>query len=143
MNNNNYCYIYCADVVATVLPFVCLIITSSLVCEMISVMSPHSTTVCMCACFFTGKEDTPSLRGLCGSLTSMASYKSLASLKSSEYLASPTTDMTSPGLTPSWETSMDILYKCIHKHTGLLEMVWASNWSEERKASYRYHPQSF
>uniref|UniRef100_A0A673MVF9 RUN domain-containing protein 3B n=1 Tax=Sinocyclocheilus rhinocerous TaxID=307959 RepID=A0A673MVF9_9TELE len=29
-----------------------------------------------------GKEDTPSLRGLCGSLTSMASYKSLASLKS-------------------------------------------------------------
>uniref|UniRef100_A0A673IW58 RUN domain-containing protein 3B n=1 Tax=Sinocyclocheilus rhinocerous TaxID=307959 RepID=A0A673IW58_9TELE len=47
------------------------------------------------------KEDTPSLRGLCGSLTSMASYKSLASLKSSEYLASPTTDMTSPGLTPS------------------------------------------
>uniref|UniRef100_A0A8C1YL89 RUN domain containing 3b n=1 Tax=Cyprinus carpio TaxID=7962 RepID=A0A8C1YL89_CYPCA len=48
-----------------------------------------------------GKEDTPSLRGLCGSLTSMASYKSLASLKSSEYLASPTTDMTSPGLTPS------------------------------------------
>ncbi|XP_053467599.1 RUN domain-containing protein 3B isoform X1 [Ictalurus furcatus] len=48
-----------------------------------------------------GKEDTPSLRGLCGSLTSVASYKSLASLKSSEYLASPTTDMTSPGLTPS------------------------------------------
>ncbi|XP_051575057.1 RUN domain-containing protein 3B-like isoform X1 [Myxocyprinus asiaticus] len=48
-----------------------------------------------------GKEDTPSLRGLCGSLTSMASYKSLASLKSSEYLASPTPDMTSPGLTPS------------------------------------------
>ncbi|XP_030640677.1 RUN domain-containing protein 3B [Chanos chanos] len=48
-----------------------------------------------------GKEDTPSLRGLCGSLTSVASYKSLASLKSSECLASPTTDMTSPGLTPS------------------------------------------
>ncbi|TSK20194.1 RUN domain-containing protein 3B [Bagarius yarrelli] len=47
------------------------------------------------------KEDTPSLRGLCGSLTSVTSYKSLASLKSSEYLASPTTDMTSPGLTPS------------------------------------------
>ncbi|KAJ8411654.1 hypothetical protein AAFF_G00164620 [Aldrovandia affinis] len=47
-----------------------------------------------------GKEDTPSLRGLCGSLTSVASYKSLASLKSSECLASPTTDMTSPGLTP-------------------------------------------
>ncbi|XP_036395284.1 RUN domain-containing protein 3B isoform X2 [Megalops cyprinoides] len=48
-----------------------------------------------------GKEDTPSLRGLCGSLTSVASYKSLASLKSSECLASPTTEMTSPGLTPS------------------------------------------
>ncbi|XP_039592956.1 RUN domain-containing protein 3B isoform X2 [Polypterus senegalus] len=48
-----------------------------------------------------GKEDTPSLLGLCGSLTSVASYKSLASLKSSECLASPTTEMTSPGLTPS------------------------------------------
>lgn len=51
----------------------------------------------------TGKEDTPSLLGLCGSLTSVASYKSLTSLKSSEYLASPTTEMTSPGLTPSWD----------------------------------------
>uniref|UniRef100_A0A670Z1Q3 RUN domain-containing protein 3B n=1 Tax=Pseudonaja textilis TaxID=8673 RepID=A0A670Z1Q3_PSETE len=48
-----------------------------------------------------GKEDTPSLLGLCGSLTSVASYKSLTSLKSSEYLASPTTEITSPGLTPS------------------------------------------
>ncbi|XP_051856884.1 RUN domain-containing protein 3B isoform X3 [Antechinus flavipes] len=48
-----------------------------------------------------GKEDTPSLLGLCGSLTSVASYKSLTSLKSSDYLASPTTEMTSPGLTPS------------------------------------------
>ncbi|XP_077346983.1 RUN domain-containing protein 3B isoform X2 [Lithobates pipiens] len=48
-----------------------------------------------------GKEETPSLLGLCGSLTSVASYKSLASLKSSECLASPTTEMTSPGLTPS------------------------------------------
>ncbi|XP_009999882.1 PREDICTED: RUN domain-containing protein 3B [Chaetura pelagica] len=48
-----------------------------------------------------GKEDTPSLLGLCGSLTSVASYKSLTSLKSSECLASPTTEMTSPGLTPS------------------------------------------
>jgi len=47
------------------------------------------------------KEDNPSLRGLCAWLTSVASYKSLASLKSSQYLASPTTDMTSPGLTPS------------------------------------------
>ncbi|XP_044150979.1 RUN domain-containing protein 3B isoform X2 [Bufo gargarizans] len=48
-----------------------------------------------------GKEETPSLLGLCGSLTSVASYKSLASLKSSECLASPTTEMTSPGLTQS------------------------------------------
>ncbi|KAM5157035.1 RUN domain-containing protein 3B isoform 2-T2 [Mantella aurantiaca] len=48
-----------------------------------------------------GKEETPSLLGLCGSLTSVASYKSIASLKSSECLASPSTDMTSPGLTPS------------------------------------------
>ncbi|XP_030014391.1 RUN domain-containing protein 3B isoform X3 [Sphaeramia orbicularis] len=48
-----------------------------------------------------GKEETPSLRGLCGSLTSVASYKSLASLKSSEYLASPATEISSPGVTPS------------------------------------------
>ncbi|XP_040290473.1 RUN domain-containing protein 3B isoform X1 [Bufo bufo] len=48
-----------------------------------------------------GKEETPSLLGLCGSLTSVASYKSLTSLKSSECLASPTTEMTSPGLTQS------------------------------------------
>uniref|UniRef100_A0A8C3VMY2 RUN domain-containing protein 3B n=1 Tax=Catagonus wagneri TaxID=51154 RepID=A0A8C3VMY2_9CETA len=48
-----------------------------------------------------GKEDTPSLLGLCGSLTSVASYKSLTSLKSNDYIASPTTEMTSPGLTPS------------------------------------------
>ncbi|XP_072364745.1 RUN domain-containing protein 3B isoform X6 [Scyliorhinus torazame] len=50
---------------------------------------------------FIGKEDTPSLLGLCGSLTSMTSYKSLTSLKSSECLASPNTEITSPGLTPS------------------------------------------
>ncbi|XP_075413753.1 RUN domain-containing protein 3B isoform X6 [Tenrec ecaudatus] len=48
-----------------------------------------------------GKEDTPSLLGLCGSLTSVASYKSLTSLKSSDCLASPTTELTRPGLTPS------------------------------------------
>uniref|UniRef100_A0A3B4T8D5 RUN domain-containing protein 3B n=1 Tax=Seriola dumerili TaxID=41447 RepID=A0A3B4T8D5_SERDU len=47
------------------------------------------------------KEETPSLRGLCGSLTSVASYKSLASLKSSECLASPATEISSPGITPS------------------------------------------
>ncbi|XP_051035663.1 RUN domain-containing protein 3B-like [Phodopus roborovskii] len=48
-----------------------------------------------------GKEDTPSLLGLCGSLTSVASYKSLTSLKSNDCLASPTAEMTSPGRTPS------------------------------------------
>ncbi|XP_061572813.1 RUN domain-containing protein 3B isoform X2 [Cololabis saira] len=48
-----------------------------------------------------GKEETPSLRGLCGSLTSVTSYKSLASLKSSECLASPTMEISSPGVTPS------------------------------------------
>ncbi|XP_055511538.1 RUN domain-containing protein 3B isoform X6 [Leucoraja erinacea] len=47
-----------------------------------------------------GKEDTPSLLGLCGSLTSMTSYKSLTSLKSSECLASPNAEINSPGLTP-------------------------------------------
>ncbi|XP_053288702.1 RUN domain-containing protein 3B [Pleuronectes platessa] len=47
------------------------------------------------------KEETPSLRGLCGSLTSVASYKSLASLRSSECLASPATEISSPGFTPS------------------------------------------
>ncbi|XP_033983867.1 LOW QUALITY PROTEIN: RUN domain-containing protein 3B [Trematomus bernacchii] len=47
------------------------------------------------------KRKTPSLRGLCGSLTSVASYKSLASLKSSECLASPATEISSPGFTPS------------------------------------------
>ncbi|XP_029360524.1 RUN domain-containing protein 3B isoform X3 [Echeneis naucrates] len=46
-------------------------------------------------------KETPSLRGLCGSLTSVASYKSLASLKSSECLASPATEISSPGITPS------------------------------------------
>uniref|UniRef100_A0A3B3VHP5 RUN domain-containing protein 3B n=1 Tax=Poecilia latipinna TaxID=48699 RepID=A0A3B3VHP5_9TELE len=49
----------------------------------------------------TCKEETPSLRGLCGSLTSVASYKSLASLRSSECLASPATEISSPGVTPS------------------------------------------
>ncbi|XP_038132523.1 RUN domain-containing protein 3B isoform X2 [Cyprinodon tularosa] len=48
-----------------------------------------------------GKEETPSLRGLCGSLTSVASYKSLASLKSNEGLASAATEFSSPGVTPS------------------------------------------
>uniref|UniRef100_A0A3B5QD26 RUN domain containing 3b n=1 Tax=Xiphophorus maculatus TaxID=8083 RepID=A0A3B5QD26_XIPMA len=54
-----------------------------------------------CALCSSGKEETPSLRGLCGSLTSVASYKSLASLRSSECLASPATEISSPGVTPS------------------------------------------
>lgn len=49
----------------------------------------------------SGKEETPSVRGLCGSLTSVTSYKSLASLKSNECLASPATEISSSGLTPS------------------------------------------
>lgn len=56
--------------------------------------------VCCCA-LPPGKEETPSLRGLCGSLTSVTSYKSLASLRSNECLASPATEISSPGLTPS------------------------------------------
>ncbi|XP_067367099.1 RUN domain-containing protein 3B isoform X2 [Channa argus] len=47
-----------------------------------------------------GKEETPSLKGLCGSLTSVASYKSLASLKSSE-CCSLAMEISSPGITPS------------------------------------------
>ncbi|XP_060906596.1 RUN domain-containing protein 3B isoform X2 [Labrus mixtus] len=47
------------------------------------------------------QEETPSLRGLCGSLTSVASYKSLATLKSNECLASPSTEIGSPDITPS------------------------------------------
>ncbi|KAL0985398.1 hypothetical protein UPYG_G00156390 [Umbra pygmaea] len=48
-----------------------------------------------------GPEETPSLRGLCGSLLSVTSYKSLDSLKSSECLASPTLEINSPGFTPT------------------------------------------
>ncbi|XP_029694131.1 RUN domain-containing protein 3B isoform X2 [Takifugu rubripes] len=48
-----------------------------------------------------GKEETLSLRGLCGSPTSVTSYMSLACLKSNECLASPATEISSPGLTPS------------------------------------------
>ncbi|XP_056900914.1 RUN domain-containing protein 3B isoform X3 [Takifugu flavidus] len=46
-------------------------------------------------------QETPSLRGLCGSPTSVTSYKSLACLRSNECLASPATEISSPGLTPS------------------------------------------
>ncbi|XP_019747649.1 RUN domain-containing protein 3B isoform X1 [Hippocampus comes] len=48
-----------------------------------------------------GKEQTPSLRGLCGSLTSVNSFRSLASLRSNECLASPAAEVSSPGLSPT------------------------------------------
>ncbi|XP_061633414.1 RUN domain-containing protein 3B isoform X1 [Phyllopteryx taeniolatus] len=48
-----------------------------------------------------GKEQTPSLRGLCGSLTSVNSFRSLASLRSNECLASPAAEVSSPGFTPT------------------------------------------
>uniref|UniRef100_A0A3Q2C7X5 RUN domain-containing protein 3B n=1 Tax=Cyprinodon variegatus TaxID=28743 RepID=A0A3Q2C7X5_CYPVA len=60
-----------------------------------------SPLIKICVLFLSGKEETPSLRGLCGSLTSVASYKSLASLKSNECLASAATEFSSPGVTPS------------------------------------------
>uniref|UniRef100_A0A3Q3A2C6 RUN domain-containing protein 3B n=1 Tax=Kryptolebias marmoratus TaxID=37003 RepID=A0A3Q3A2C6_KRYMA len=63
-----------------------------------SSLGPSSTSGAPC---LSGKEETPSLRGLCGSLTSVTSYKSLTSLKSSECLASPATEISSPGVTPS------------------------------------------
>ncbi|XP_061771582.1 RUN domain-containing protein 3B isoform X2 [Nerophis ophidion] len=43
----------------------------------------------------------PSLRGLCGSLTSVNSFRSLASLRSNECLASPAAEVSSPGFTPT------------------------------------------
>ncbi|XP_005992277.1 RUN domain-containing protein 3A isoform X1 [Latimeria chalumnae] len=48
----------------------------------------------------TGKDCTPSMLGLCGSLVSIPSCKSLASLKSNECLVSVGND-DSPALTPS------------------------------------------
>ncbi|XP_068434035.1 RUN domain-containing protein 3A isoform X3 [Clinocottus analis] len=47
-----------------------------------------------------GKDNTPSMLGLCGSLASLPSSKSLASLKSSECLVNISTD-PSPAITPS------------------------------------------
>ncbi|XP_029945246.1 RUN domain-containing protein 3A isoform X2 [Salarias fasciatus] len=47
-----------------------------------------------------GKDNTPSLLGLCGSLASLPSSKSLASLKSSECLVNISTE-PSPALSPS------------------------------------------
>lgn len=46
------------------------------------------------------KDTTPSMLGLCGSLASSPSCKSLASLKSSEYLVNISTE-PSPALSPS------------------------------------------
>ncbi|XP_061918764.1 RUN domain-containing protein 3B [Entelurus aequoreus] len=50
---------------------------------------------------YQGNEQTPSLRGLCGSLTSVNSFRSLASLRSNECLASPAAEVSSPGFTPT------------------------------------------
>lgn len=47
-----------------------------------------------------GKDNTPSMLGLCGSLASLPSSKSLASLKSSECLVNISTE-PSPALSPS------------------------------------------
>ncbi|KAK5884725.1 hypothetical protein CesoFtcFv8_018516 [Champsocephalus esox] len=47
-----------------------------------------------------GKDNTPSMLGLCGSLASLPSSKSLASLKSSECLVNISTE-PNPALTPS------------------------------------------
>lgn len=52
-------------------------------------------------CFVpSGKDNTPSMLGLCGSLASLPSSKSLASLKSSECLVNISTE-PSPALSPS------------------------------------------
>ncbi|CAL8274527.1 unnamed protein product [Lota lota] len=51
-------------------------------------------------CFTLRKDCTPSMLGLCGSLASLPSSKSLASLKSSECLVNISTD-PSPALSPS------------------------------------------
>ncbi|MEQ2231164.1 RUN domain-containing protein 3A [Ilyodon furcidens] len=48
----------------------------------------------------TAKDYTPSMMGLCGSLASLPSSKSLASLKSSECLVNISTE-NSPALSPS------------------------------------------
>lgn len=139
-------YKYSSDVVSTALPSASLI-TSALWND-ISNVSTLCYCVCVRGCVFTGKEDTPSLRGLCGSLTSMASYKSLASLKSSEYLASPTTDMTSPGLTPSWTQRQVWTYTRTqaYAYTNAPSCLrWCGLQTEEKKwkPTHRYQPQSF
>uniref|UniRef100_A0A3P9M5J4 RUN domain-containing protein 3B n=1 Tax=Oryzias latipes TaxID=8090 RepID=A0A3P9M5J4_ORYLA len=66
-----------------------------------SLRAAHTLTLEASVLHLTGKEETPSLRGLCGSLTSVTSYKSLASLKSNECLASPATEISTPDITPS------------------------------------------
>lgn len=55
----------------------------------------------LCVCGFTSEKDyTPSMMGLCGSLASLPSSKSMASLKSSECLVHISTD-NSPAPSPS------------------------------------------
>lgn len=60
--------------------------------------------MCYCVLFLcfvlVGKDNTPSMLGLCGSLASLPSSKSLASLKSSECLVNISTE-PSPALSPS------------------------------------------
>uniref|UniRef100_A0A3B4CC04 RUN domain-containing protein 3A n=1 Tax=Pygocentrus nattereri TaxID=42514 RepID=A0A3B4CC04_PYGNA len=55
---------------------------------------------CFPLSLFPAKDTTPSMLGLCGSLASSPSCKSLASLKSSEYLVNISTE-PSPALSPS------------------------------------------
>lgn len=64
-------------------------------------MITGSVLLCFFLCFVSvGKDNTPSMLGLCGSLASLPSSKSLASLKSSECLVNISTE-PSPALSPS------------------------------------------
>uniref|UniRef100_A0A8C5ND03 RUN domain-containing protein 3A-like n=1 Tax=Gouania willdenowi TaxID=441366 RepID=A0A8C5ND03_GOUWI len=66
--------------------------------EELTVQNGHILAHCFCAS--AGKDDTPSMLGLCGSLASLPSSKSLASLKSSECLVNISAE-PSPALSPS------------------------------------------
>lgn len=81
-------------------------------CEWVTDCRSASSTVGEESCFlhvimlifffplFPVKDTTPSMLGLCGSLASSPSCKSLASLKSSEYLVNISAE-PSPALSPS------------------------------------------
>lgn len=64
----------------------------------VETMQDHN--LCVSCPLAAGKDNTPSMLGLCGSLASLPSSKSLASLKSSECLVNISTD-PSPTLSPS------------------------------------------